>query len=105
MAWQSTRVGRAAAAIRIRAITAATHACWAATSASRASCRLKQRFTVAAGLVAETFGLADRGQLEVGRAGDLVVFDPTSVIDEATFLDPRRFPTGIEHVLVNGTPV
>ncbi len=57
------------------------------------------------GLVAETFGLAERGTLEVGRVADVVVFDPATVIDEATFLEPQRFPTGIETVLVNGTLV
>jgi N-acyl-D-amino-acid deacylase len=57
------------------------------------------------GLVAETFGLAERGVLDVGRAADVVVFDPATVIDEATFLEPQRFPTGIETVIVNGTVV
>ena len=36
---------------------------------------------------------------------DLVLFDATTVRDEATFQDPHRLPTGIHHVLVNGTPV
>jgi N-acyl-D-amino-acid deacylase len=57
------------------------------------------------GLVAETFGLRGRGVLEVGHAADVVVFDPETVIDEATFLDPQQFPTGIEAVIVNGTVV
>jgi N-acyl-D-amino-acid deacylase len=57
------------------------------------------------GLVAETFGLTDRGVLEVGRAADVVVFDPATVIDEATFLEPQQFPTGIDTVIVNGTLV
>jgi N-acyl-D-aspartate/D-glutamate deacylase len=34
-----------------------------------------------------------------------VVFDPETVIDQATFLDPQRFPTGIETVIVNGSVV
>jgi N-acyl-D-aspartate/D-glutamate deacylase len=57
------------------------------------------------GLVAETFGIVDRGIVENGRAADLVVFDPETVVDEATFLDPQRLPTGVETVIVNGTPV
>jgi N-acyl-D-aspartate/D-glutamate deacylase len=57
------------------------------------------------GLVAETFGLVDRGALEVGRAADVVVFDPARVIDQASFLEPQQFPVGIEAVLVNGTLV
>jgi N-acyl-D-amino-acid deacylase len=57
------------------------------------------------GLVTETFNLADRGVLAIGRAADVVVFDPTTVIDQATFLDPQQFPTGIETVIVNGALV
>jgi len=34
-----------------------------------------------------------------------VVFDPKTVVEEATFLDPQRFPTGIETVIVNGSVV
>ena len=59
----------------------------------------------ATGLVADTFGIRDRGVLEVGRAADVVMFDPVTVIDEATFLEPQRFPTGIGTVVVNGTLV
>jgi N-acyl-D-aspartate/D-glutamate deacylase len=33
---------------------------------------------------------------------DLVVFDPATVADEATYVDPARYPTGIQHVIVNG---
>ncbi|MBI2755630.1 MAG: D-aminoacylase [Chloroflexi bacterium] len=57
------------------------------------------------GLVAETFGFKDRGVIAEGRAADLVVFDPATVIDRATFLEPQRFPEGIETVVVNGTLV
>ena len=57
------------------------------------------------GLVAETFGLGDRGMVAPGYAADLVVFDPASIVDEATFLDPQRFPSGIDAVIVNGTLV
>ena len=47
-------------------------------------------------------GLRDRGRLETGWAADVVVFDPDTVIDRATFRDPRQLPRGIEHVIVNG---
>jgi N-acyl-D-amino-acid deacylase len=56
-------------------------------------------------LVADTFGLVDRGVLSPGRAADIVTFDPSTVIDNATFLDPQQFPTGIGAVVVNGTVV
>jgi N-acyl-D-amino-acid deacylase len=36
---------------------------------------------------------------------DIVVFDPATVRSNATYDDPRRFPDGIDHVIVNGTPV
>lgn len=56
-------------------------------------------------LVAETFGLQGRGVVAEGKMADLVVFDAGTVTDQATFLDPQRFPTGIELVVVNGTVV
>jgi N-acyl-D-aspartate/D-glutamate deacylase len=48
-------------------------------------------------------GLADRGRLAPGAAGDLVVFDPATVDDRATYAAPYRYPTGIAAVVVNGT--
>ena len=54
------------------------------------------------GLPATTIGMLDRGFVAVGMAADLVVFNPQTVIDHATFEDPSRPSTGIEHVLVNG---
>ena len=55
------------------------------------------------GLPAERFGLVDRGLLRPGLAADLVLFDPDSVADRATFEQPKRFPVGIDAVIVNGT--
>ncbi|HEY3335475.1 MAG TPA: D-aminoacylase [Candidatus Limnocylindrales bacterium] len=51
---------------------------------------------------AARLGLADRGQVRVGWAADLVVFDPQTVIDTAAYQSPARFATGIAHVVVNG---
>jgi len=53
-------------------------------------------------LAATTFGLGDRGSIEVGKFADLVVFDPKTITDEATYTDPLRFSSGIDHVIVNG---
>jgi N-acyl-D-amino-acid deacylase len=51
---------------------------------------------------AEVFGFERRGVLKVGNFADIVVFNPETIIDKGTFVDPIQFPTGIEHVLVNG---
>ncbi|MFK4442601.1 N-acyl-D-amino-acid deacylase [Caballeronia udeis] len=57
------------------------------------------------GLTAEQFGLVDRGHIAEGQYADIVVFNPESVADRATFGEPTLRPEGIEHVVVNGTPV
>jgi N-acyl-D-amino-acid deacylase len=54
---------------------------------------------------AARLGLRDRGQLANGFLADIVVFDPQTVASNATYEDPRRFPTGIDHVIVNGVVV
>jgi len=54
---------------------------------------------------AARLGLRDRGTLRDGALADLVVFDPATVRSTATYDDPRRYPEGIEHVIVNGTLV
>jgi N-acyl-D-amino-acid deacylase len=54
---------------------------------------------------AETFGLTDRGLLEPGYAADLVVLDPDSVLDHATFAEPHQLSVGVRDVVVNGVPV
>jgi len=54
---------------------------------------------------AACFRLEDRGTLRPGLAADLVLFNPETVVDEATFAEPEQFPTGIEMVVVSGTVV
>jgi N-acyl-D-amino-acid deacylase len=54
---------------------------------------------------AARLGLSDRGLLRDGLAADLVVIDPARIRSNATYEEPRRFADGIEHVIVNGTPV
>jgi N-acyl-D-amino-acid deacylase len=53
-------------------------------------------------LAADRFGLAGRGRLAEGGWADLVVFDPDTVRDVATYDDPKREPAGIHWVVVNG---
>jgi len=56
-------------------------------------------------LPAENLKLDRRGKLEKGYAADIVVFDPATVSDHATYEQPRQYATGIIHVLVNGVQV
>ena len=55
------------------------------------------------GLPAGTFRLGGRGLLAKGNFADLVVFDPQTVIDRATYDEPKQLSAGIEMVFVNGT--
>jgi N-acyl-D-amino-acid deacylase len=53
-------------------------------------------------LAATTFGLIDRGRVEAGCWADLVLFDPETVADTATYDEPQQAPAGIRLVVVNG---
>lgn len=54
------------------------------------------------GLPALTMGLTDRGLLRQGMKADVVVFNPKTVADKATFESPHQYPEGIPHVIING---
>ncbi|HXC00647.1 MAG TPA: D-aminoacylase [Terriglobales bacterium] len=56
-------------------------------------------------LPAQRMRLIDRGVLKKGMWADVVVFDPETVRDSATFDDPNRLSDGMQYVLVNGVPV
>jgi N-acyl-D-amino-acid deacylase len=57
------------------------------------------------GAPAARLGLSDRGRLAEGYLADVTIFDPATVRSNATYDEPRRFPTGIEYVIVNGVVV
>jgi N-acyl-D-amino-acid deacylase len=44
----------------------------------------------------------DRGRISPGLAADIIVFDPTLIVDRATFAEPHKLAEGMRHVLVNG---
>ncbi|MCH7642189.1 MAG: D-aminoacylase [Chloroflexi bacterium] len=54
------------------------------------------------GMPARRLGLSDRGLLREGAIADIVVFDPATVNDTATFKEPHRYAAGMPHVMVNG---
>src|SRR6266481_5241109 len=57
------------------------------------------------GLPATNLGLDHRGFLKEGMFADVVVFDPATITDHATFEKPHQYATGVKHVLVNGVQV
>ena len=54
---------------------------------------------------ADNLGLKDRGRLKAGAFADIVIFDPATIGDHATFAKPQQFATGVAHVFVNGVLV
>jgi dihydroorotase/N-acyl-D-amino-acid deacylase len=54
---------------------------------------------------AQILGLRDRGMVKEGMVADLVIFDPATIIDKATFEQPHQLSVGVRDVVVNGVPV
>ena len=63
---------------------------------------LPQAIRSSSGLTAETLRIADRGVLVEGRFADVIVFDPRTVRDRATYQQPTLLAAGMRYVLVNG---
>jgi len=56
-------------------------------------------------MAAAKLGLKDRGSIKKGNFADLVVFDPLTIADKATYTEPEQYPVGIDYVIVNGKVV
>ncbi len=59
----------------------------------------------ASSAVANRLSIRDRGTLREGAYADIVIFDPNTIIDKATFEDPNQLSVGVQHVFVNGVAV
>lgn len=57
------------------------------------------------GAVAARLSIRDRGELREGLAADIMIFDPNTIIDRATYERPHQLSVGVRYVLVNGVPV
>ena len=64
---------------------------------------MQRMVRASAGQVAETYGLTDRGVLRAGAFADVIVFDPKTIRDEATYVEPTKLAAGMRYVFVNGT--
>ena len=54
------------------------------------------------GQVADALGIPERGYLREGKIADVIVFDPKTIRDVATYVEPRKLATGMQWVFVNG---
>ncbi|MGB5292895.1 MAG: D-aminoacylase [Lysobacterales bacterium] len=66
---------------------------------------LEEAIRKLAALPSMTMKIDRRGQLKTGFYADVVVFDPATIQDHATFIEPHQYATGMQHVFVNGTQV
>ena len=66
---------------------------------------MKEAVRRLSGLPATNLGLDHRGYLKEGMFADVVVFDPATIADRATFEKPHQYAVGVKHVFVNGVQV
>jgi len=65
---------------------------------------LEQAIRSASGLPADVLKVPGRGYLKAGYYADIVVFDPKTFRDRATFDKPHQYATGVKYLFVNGRP-
>ena len=87
---------------RTRAATAASPARSAATPSRTRSSPLEQAMRSASGLPADILRVPERGYLKPGYFADVVVFDPETFRDQATYDKPHQYATGVRYLFVNG---
>jgi N-acyl-D-amino-acid deacylase len=63
---------------------------------------LEQAIYKMTGQSAQRLGLHERGVVKIGNYADLVIFDDKTITDNATFLEPHQYSTGVKHLLING---
>jgi len=63
---------------------------------------MERMVRASSGQVAETYGIAGRGELKEGNFADVIVFDPKTIREEATYVEPEKLSTGMRWVFVNG---
>ena len=66
---------------------------------------LEEAIRKLAALPADNLKIDRRGMLKEGFFADIVVFDPQTIQDHATFVEPHQYATGMVHVFVNGSHV
>jgi N-acyl-D-amino-acid deacylase len=67
--------------------------------------RLEEAVRKMTSQAATRVGITDRGILRPGMFADIVIFDPATIQDKATYKDPLHYSAGVKHVFVNGKPV
>jgi N-acyl-D-amino-acid deacylase len=67
--------------------------------------RLEEGIRRMTSLPASAFRISGRGEIHEGFWADLVIFDPNTIQDRATFAQPHQYASGMEYVLINGVPV